>query len=314
MRQQTRLFAFSAVFFVAAAMLIIGLIIGVATTAPSVVGANSSNVVARLNVTNAAPTLYAVSLNPNPVDLVPGSITQVTCTALVYDLNGWATISTVNSTLYDISNGYSHFTPDDRNHHYTNSSCSPCTSLGPNNASCSCSFFVEYFANNATWGCNITITDANFTEHMTNTTKINTVLAIGTPPEIDYGDLVSPSYSAERTLDIMNYGNLPINITVRGYGGSDEATGENKSMLCQMGSISVGWMRYSLSQGQDFSDMFNLSSRDMPISSLTLRVRTNDSNQEYGQDINSTYWKIYVPPSVGGLCNGTIVFSAVDAG
>ena len=44
------------------------------------------------------------------------------------------------------------------------------------------------------------------------------------------------------------------------------------------------------------------------IDDFTLPVRTNDT--AYGKDTNETYWMIEVPLSVGGYCNGTIVFTA----
>jgi len=46
------------------------------------------------------------------------------------------------------------------------------------------------------------------------------------------------------------------------------------------------------------------------ISGLTLPIRTNDLVNDV---VNSTYWRLYVPPNPFGNCSGVIVFSAVQA-
>ncbi len=292
----------------------ITILVGTVTISPIAMGANNSTVISKVNVTATPPTLYAVSVIDSPINLVPGSTQEVICRGSVLDLNGWEDISYVNATFYDTSNGYNHSSSDDDNYHYTNSSCESCTQISTNNASCNCSFAVQYFANNATWECNMTVQDGdNLGSNKSAQGVINAQLAIGTPAEIDYGSKAAGEFSDEIETNITNYGNLPMNLTVYGYGGSDPVAGDNLSMICAIGNITLTNERYHPINGTPFNNMFNLSNTSTSIDGFNLAVRTNDSNVELGEDLNATYWMLEIPLSVSGFCNGTVVFSAVDA-
>jgi len=293
------------------------LILGVTVVTPGVLSANNSNVFARLNVTNTEPHLYSVTVDGAPIDLTAGEITIVNCTGKFWDYNGYGDIINVTATLYDSGGGFTHFSPLDNNYHYKNSSClATCAEIPATNGmngTCTCSFSVQYYANDSTWTCNMTIADANFSSSNTGSGIINPLVALNVPPEIDYGDLIVTQTSPTRQIDITNFGNRQINVTVRGFGGADEALYPGVSMMCELGNITLSAHRYSLSSSPVYDSMIGLTAIDTPVVNITIAQRTNDVAPTVGQDVNLTYWRIKVPYTVGGLCNGTIVFSAVDA-
>lgn len=306
------------------------LLTGVTITVDSVFGANITNVSvkSKVYIWNTEPTLYNVEISPSPIDLTPGNITIVNCTAYFWDYNGWDDVAngTVNATLYDISNGYVWSDDDDNNNHYSNTSCTLCSEI-PNsdgmNGTCTCFFPVWYYANNGTWQCNITIKDSggNASERAYNLSAVsgianatmNTVLGINVPSIIDFGNLSVTELSADIQANITNWGNVRINVSLRGFGGTDESLNGagNYSMLCEYGNISIDYMRHSMGFGIDYDGMTNLTYTWSKIENLTINTRVDDTS--YTDSSNATYWKIYVPLSVGGQCNGTLIFSAIDA-
>jgi hypothetical protein len=61
--------------------------------------------------------------------------------------------------------------------------------------------------------------------------------------------------------------------------------------------------------------MIPLNSSLQTINSATLYNRTDENSPITGGvtgTTNSTYWRVKVPLSVGGLCNGTLEFSATS--
>lgn len=301
--------------------LILGILAGLTVNSGSASGANVTNstVLARVNVSNTQPTVYNVEItNPAPpIDLLPDNVTVVTCNASVRDYNGYDDIMNVTGILY--FDGTLDTLPDDNNTHYSNSSCGTCTEIpdsGSKNGTCLCNFAVQYFANPGEWRCNVSVNDSgglSASNFSLATYTINELLAIKlNNMSLDYGAVSVTQTSAFTPKNITNVGNIPINITLRGYGGDNESIGENYTMLCESGAnISFGYQRFSLSNTALFGDMYNLTNQTTQIPGLTLPRRVLDSSP--GNSTNTTYWKLNVPASVGGICNGTIVFGAVDA-
>ncbi len=290
--------------------LALAMVVSLTITSFDVVGANNVSTITRVNITNTEPTLYEVTI-PSSIDLTPGNTTLVNCTGYVYDVNGWSDINTSNATLYDTT--YGDGTTFDNNFRYQNNSCT-CTQLDAEqfNATCTCGFNVLYYANNGTWQCNMTIADEFGLSDTRNSSygTINTVIGINAPNEIDFGNLSVTETSSEIIANISNFGNVPINVSLRGYGGTDPSNQNNVSMVCEIGNITSGNERYAPISGVDYNNMINLTNITTMISNLTLPVRTDDS--AYGNDTNSTYWRIYIPSSISGACNGTVEFYATD--
>jgi hypothetical protein len=281
----------------------------------------NQTVLAKVNVSNTEPTLFRVELRVNgtsapPIDPVPNEITLVICNGSFTDPNGFDDIVNVSATFFEVITGSN--AADDNNNHYTNDSCGACTvtpNSDNNNGSCLCQFPVQYYANSGNWQCNMTINDTEAIGSTLNSSVITLNGVIGIDVEtavIDYGNLSVLATSDPIRENVTNTGNIPINITVRGYGGDNESTGENVSMVCDSGSnITFDNSRYYPGNNTPFSDMYNLTNQTKQIFNLTIPQRTDDVN--IGNSSNSTFWRLYIPLGPVGLCNGTIIFGGVDA-
>jgi len=286
-----------------------------------------------VNVWNTEPVLYDIVISPNPIDLNPDNLTQVNCTGYFFDYNGWSDVAggKVNATFYDVASGFTSGSASDENAHYRNASCAETcaevTGTNGQNGTCTCSFNVEYFANASTWQCNMSIFDSgiNITDQARNYTfnstryenvTVTELIALDVPPLINFGNLSVTELSTAIEENITNIGNTHINISIRGYGGDDETVhgATNYSMVCDYGNITLNATRYSFDSAADyFSNMTNLTNTFKNVDGLTVFQRTNDDNRVEGIDVNATYWKLRIPLSVGGQCNGTVIFSASDA-
>ena len=255
----------------------------------------------RANVTNL--TIQSV------IDLNPGNQTTVTCNATISDNDNVSDIKAVNATFYHISVGVN--SANDNNNHYTNNSC-----LALKNATFesnyTCGFSIQYYANNGTWRCNITSVDMDDRSVFGNVSSlINELMAIDVSPLIiDYGALKVTNTSNDTSVTIRNFGNIPINISLRGFAPDEERGYLNLSMICENGrNISNSNQKFSTLNGTDFTGMIPMNNETQLIN-FTLQQRTNDIT--FGNDTNSTFWKIQIPAATLGFCNGTIIFGAIS--
>jgi hypothetical protein len=267
---------------------------------------NSSYVVnTTINITNAAPAITAIALDP-VVNLNSYSVQQVSCNLSVYDFDN-DTLSVVGRLFLDgtVTSG----SPDDNNTKYTNSTCSRTTPQDLN-MNYTCVFNVWYFANNATsWICNATVSDAGIVpaSNLSNFATINPLLAIKLDPLLDYGQLEVGQTSADTLANITNAGNRDANITVKGWGAAE---GDGLAFVCDWGTISIDNERYSRVGGTAYTSMTQLTINEAFFPNYFVPQRTDDALES----INSTYWKVYIPVGAGGICDGKILFSAYDRG
>jgi hypothetical protein len=291
----------------------------------------NQTVIARVNVTNAGPDLYKVEITspPLPIDLTAGGVTNVICNGSARDINGFDDIINVNATFYHST--VASDAADDGNTHYSNSSClvggQTCTAIaGSNNlnGSCICQFAVQYYANNGNWQCNMTVADDGgggdikgvSTENSSFVT-INEVLGIDIESfTIDFGNLSVTQTSDPIRENVSNGGNIDINVTVRGYGGDNESIGQNLSMICDpnagaLANITFDNMRFDTINSTSYANMTNITNQTRQILNLTIPQRTVDTG--YGNSSNSTFWRLQIPVGAAGICNGTIIFGAIDA-
>jgi hypothetical protein len=95
---------------------------------------------------------------------------------------------------------------------------------------------------------------------------------------------------------------------VHGYGLQED---DNLSMKCwEGGNISVERLRYDLVYQSSYDTMENLTADPSLIADVVLRQRTDDNG--YGNDTNLTHWKLGSPLGLKGVCNGTMVFAALQ--
>ncbi len=259
------------------------------------------NVTSQVNITNAFPEIHLVEVDQNIV-LNAGGTTTITCNATIRDWNGYNEINNVNATFYYYLNESSD--PDNRNVHYTNASCLEIDNDGEYWANYSCSFELYYFANNGSWDCNVTvIDDYGFTDAANNTTSINALYALNVTDVIDYGDLSVTDTSENITATVTNFGNMPINISVLGYGLTE---GDGIGLICEHGNnISIENQRFSaiITDGWNDKTVLDEFGKDMEA---TIPQPTEASNPE----TLDTYWQLYVPPNPFGVCTGTVRFTA----
>jgi hypothetical protein len=281
----------------------------------------NDSAIALLNISNRAPRVVdlvvddSVGAPANEIDLVSASVTKVSCNGTVIDGNGINDIIAVNATLFFTGNTSTD--PDDRNEHYTNSSC---TQSNPTlfNATYTCTFSVWFFANNGTWYCNMSAYDlaegnpGGVSAHNStiDSALMGDLLALDVPPVIDYGELTLNESSPSDVIEnVTNTGNMDLDLQLYGYGGTT-ATENNYSMICDLGTINVTAERFSTTSGVAYESMTQLSGQAANPNSLG----SFDLPQRLHETLNSTkntYWKIGVPLSgVKGLCNGTVVFLA----
>ena len=331
-----------AVIVLTLAILAFSALVGITFTSYDVFGGNITNITVRatVNVSNTEPVIIAIRLDDNvsspahQIDLTPNGFTAVVCNATIFDYNGWADIAPnkTNATLY-IKN-VEEAGATDKNFRYRNSSCGSCRQAAASEAHlgdtattaiCDCKFNVQYYANNSNeWVCNMSVTDTGGTQvqHLelnisrtavSNDTLVNKLLAIDTGTLLDYGNLSVTETSSEIIHNVTNVGNINLNITLRGYGGSNESIGINHSMMCDFGNISVGQQKYALGSENIGKTVFvnmTILRNQTDVTNFTLYHKVNDNS--VGDERNSTIWRLQVPLSVGGICNGTIIFGAVE--
>ena len=254
-----------------------------------------------LDVSVFFPVIENIVLD-DVINLNPGTTKEVVCNVNVSDGNGVEDISLVQAILH--LEGISDFSQNNNQAYIDNS----CDFIGQtsNLAQYSCSFDVQYYANNGTWLCNVTATDNQGLQgNDFEITIIDELYAINLSAlQIDFGDIPAGSISDEREVDVFNIGNMPLNIFVRGYGGDDPILGDGFAMLCSDAqSVPVSNQRFSNTENILFNDKSQLSSSfSTIISNLEKQTTTTVISQ-------TTYWELLAPPISVTDCEGTIVFS-----
>ncbi len=270
-----------------------------------------------VNISNSPPKITSIFIDEAiagvNVTLLAGRTRFVYCNFSVLDWDGFGDINSTNATLWHSSTTIG--VVDDNNDHYFNSSCVQVGTSGLYTANYQCGFDVEYYANNGTWYCNATVVDhyyfsepnENYTDTGQNSTNIDPLYALNLSSTlIDYGEVAVEAYSLEQIINVTNFGNMDVNVSVRGYGVTEN---DGLAMNCSLnGNISVSNERYAVSAGLGWASMTALSGSNVNLNGLQINQQTLDGTQE----INSTYWQLYIDPTnvPAGICNGSVVFSA----
>lgn len=279
----------------------------------------NATVATYLTVGSVSPEILNISINGGDVslDLAANSTTSVFVEILARDWNGEADFNLSYSEFFDVfASSYGDL--DDNNYHYTNSSCGIDYSYGTSyEVNYTCIFYVHYYANNATWNATVRLTD-NSTRNATasDLISINSLLALGLPDSIDYGTVNETEVSAEKMVNVTNFGNVAVNLSLQGYA---RTPGDNYSMNCSLGNIrniSVGHQKFNLTSSNtsnlnlnQFQSIYMNLTGNRSVWRFDLANRQNDVSP-YLDDTNATYWRIFVPLGVAGSCNGNLVFGA----
>lgn len=260
---------------------------------------------ATVNVTNAAPQVFDVKLPP-VIDLNAYSNTTVQCNVTTYDYNN-DTIRLNASLFY---NTQSPIGAVDQNYRYLNTSCSNVSGIQDYQINWTCTFSVNYFANNGTWYCNATAIDENdaILTNQSGASEINPLIAIKMSEVLDYGDYEAGAETDMATANITSAGNRDMNISVEGWGNAED---DGLAFVCEYGSsIPIGNEAWGLTTPLPFSFMTALTNNPDEIEAFTVPQRTSETEEV----INTTYWKVQIPMTAIGYCQGKIRFTAVDKG
>ena len=248
----------------------------------------------------------------NEIDLIIDSTRKVYCSAIVREFDG-ESIYSVYSEFYDFSDSY-FGDIDDNNLHYTNSSCSIDTNYGDENESeIVCSYDIFYYSDPGQWICEMNVSDGNIGNFANDMSDINSLLALEVADNINFSAESSGNVSDEEEVVVRNVGNVEIDLGLSGYGSESN---DGLAMVCSGSQdIPVYYKKYNLTSST--SGALDLSGFENNYINLTSSSFTNDFNLSYRHDdvsdeaFRSTFWRIYVPDSVSGMCSGNIVFSAV---
>ena len=260
-----------------------------------------------VNVTNSYPEIINITCNNGAaITLTAGGTYRVDCLVEIRDYNGGEDVTTVNGTFYYYLNDT--FDSDDNNTHYTNASC---TNISTNGyfVNWTCSFDVWYYALNGTWIMNSTANDTySATDTDSGNTSISPLLALNVTNVIDFGDLAVTQTSSSVEANVTNFGNVPINVSVFGFGSNDSVSGAGFAMLCTERNLTLPNERYDLSQATPYNAMTRITGGSATVSGLTVAKQVLASTYS----VNSTYWRLYINLSTNpfGICNGTVVFAA----
>jgi hypothetical protein len=244
------------------------------------------------------------SLPVNEVDLAAGSVKRVYCNISVQDVAGYPAVAGLNSSIYLSTVSYD--SVDDNRTHYTNNSCNRTYAFG-NDSQYLCNFDVWYYASNGSWICRGQAWDNFSVVNATDDSLLNKLFALNVSNAlINYSKMQPETTSQDINVNITNLGNVPINITVYGFGGESEVQGANLSMICNINNISISFQKFSTTV-VPYGAKTSLSSAPKNLG-FTIPPQSNSTDLK----INTTYWQLMVPASsyTLGECNGSIVFMA----
>jgi hypothetical protein len=277
------------------------------------------------NITlNSPPNITYINVDDeltspqNEIDLIPADTKEVICTAIAMDYEGEGSITNATGQFFDnvISN---YGNPDDNNKHYKNDSCYINYSYGNSDeVEISCKFNVWYYANSQDWNCTVNVTDnLSISSKRGDISFINPLLALGLDSILTYNLYGGGPITQESKLNVTNYGNVKINLSLSGYGFEEN---DGYAMNCSegdVGNISIDYEKFNLTGSnpgiltldQANANYTNLTSSP-DVKKFNLDYRKND---ELNDAVNDTYWRLYVPSEITGNCQGNIVFGAVQA-
>jgi len=277
------------------------------------------------NITlNSPPSFNSITVEDDlaspsdEINLLPAITKKITCEGVITEYDGEDTLVNVTGTFFDNIDSF-YTQADDNNYHYTNNSCNIDYTYGTSNEIyANCSFDIWYYANAQTWNCSLNATDNSTGSKLGNdSTTVNALLALGVPDQIDFGEFSLREVTDEVTVNVTNYGNVLVNLSLSGYGFTEN---DGNAMNCTLGStknISIEYEKFNLTKStpgsqthnQFINNYTNLTGNPIPRE-FNLNYRTNDGLNDANK---SSYWRIYVPEGIAGNCLGNVIFGAVQA-
>jgi hypothetical protein len=260
----------------------------------------------------------ALTIPPNEIDLIPVTTKEVICRAIINEYDGENSLINATARFFDnVASNYN--SADDNNYHYSNNSCYLNYSYGNSNQiEVKCGFYIWYYANSQNWNCTINATDnLSVNSRGYDISFINPLLALGVDSPADFGMPGGREVSGEVRLNVTNYGNIKINLSLSGYGFIEN---DKNAMNCSgagIKNISINYEKFNLTAPN--SGSLNLTEFEKKYTNLTSSPSTRKFDLNYRENdlvnnaTKSTYWRIYVPSGISGNCQGNIIFGAVQA-
>lgn len=246
------------------------------------------------------PSVFSVATESDIV-LNAGTIRSVQCNFTVSDGNGADDILGANATFFIAPSQDS--SQDNNRTKYTNSSCEVIgSSINSKDFTCTTGFL--YYAQNGTWTCNATGIGIDGYSSAETSFQVDPLYAINvTNSTLDFGQVFGGSTSSTISENITNLGNIPVDVSVYGYGSFP---GDGNSFVCQTTNISIENTRFAAEKGVPYISKTPLSGVLVPTGIRILNQIGTQSSQ------NVSYWQTMIPRNVSdtGICLGTIVFHA----
>jgi hypothetical protein len=285
----------------------------------------SDNLSTQVDISGVAPSVGAITCDPDPLVPLAGANVTIRCYATITDNNGWGDIDQngLNVTVWEDTAGQAG--QDDLNDHYSNGTSSNwqtdcCWGDGCSGTSTgttivvSCNFTTRYFiTSGATWNVNMSINDTSglFGSALLDPYTVNSHLGLNVVnASLDFGSAALGD-ERNRTVNIENWCNAIIDINL----AETDTTGDGVGYLdCALGSIDT--------DGANEGIRFNKTGTAVWAQMLTLAAPTgvdyNDWTQNYydatgtqdGTEESTLHFTLRVPSSgISGLCNGTTRFT-----
>jgi hypothetical protein len=262
---------------------------------------------------NTLPSVLSVELNNgNPINLTVGTTTNVTCKAMVEDVDGYLDLVSVEAKLYRSGVGHSASLND--NNMYVrsgNSQCIPSNGFG-NTQEYNCTFAVQYHAEptdiaseyeDEEWVCRVIASDfVGTSDAETDMVELNTMMGLTVTNTITYGilELGDDTGNSNEITIVTNAGNRGIDVEVA---GNDMCL---DYPVCSGSVLGVNNQQYATT---GFSYGAGQTLGEMPVElNINIAKPTNIASPPS----TNIYWGIGIPGGINkGLYTGQNFFTAI---
>ena len=162
---------------------------------------------------------------------------------------------------------------------------------------------IKFFANSSQWkgGVRVVDDDASAVVQTSSAFTINSLTAFSVTSAANFGTVALGGDSEQQTIIFTNYGNVIV----------DAEQTANGNMTCTVGSIPVGNVEWSFTNGFEYGAGTDMTTTATSITTMSLAKSTVTGTPE----TKPMYLKLHIPTTgVGGSCMNTVTFTAVANG
>lgn len=293
----------------------------------SAFAAGNETVDTRLEIVSQTPQVDSIVLDDvdntadSVIDLTPNATELVSCSGAVSDPDGYLDLVNLTARIY--SSGIGTSAPafeggDDNITYYTNTSCDLSTMTV--DGAFNCTFNMQFYATNATWTCNVNVTDFAGNSNTTGlnaTRDVDDLIAINIQNgTIDFGQRsLNTNYSADTNISVFNEGNVQLDLQLDAY--EENATGPSQydsdsAFNCTVGQVPVQNLRFNTTFNGNYD-----GSLEMTQAGFSNYNAFDFNHQTAGRFPTSTltHWAVGIPTTgLSGICTGRIIYVALASG